>query len=100
MKIIDKLLKTIKESKGVGTAKGKYIDYKEAHALQYNYMKGLFIMDPRKLADNVNALVQDKEQWENSQGQYKDYALVGGYMTSKVMMGATGTGLLTGTGIC
>lgn len=102
MKLLKKAVKFVKESKGLGTAKGKLIDYKEVHGLQYNFMKGLFIMDPRKLMNEVNALHQDKEQWEASEGQYKDYALTGGYMAGKMFIGGTGSALITfsGTGLC
>lgn len=100
MSLLKKAYNFIKESKGPVTAKGKLIDYKEAHAIQYNFMKGLFTLDPRKLMEDVNALYQDKQQWEDSEGQYQDYALVGGYMTSKMFVGGLGTGIMTSTGIC
>ena len=84
--MLNKLVKWIKASKGVGTAKGKIIDYREAHRLQYGFLKGLAIFGPRKLAQNMNVLHMDPEQWENSEGQYIDTMMVVGYSSKYAVL--------------
>ena len=84
--MLKKLVNWIKASKGVGTAKGKLIDYREAHRLQYGFLKGLAIFGPRKLARNMNVLHMDPEQWEDSEGQYIDTMMVTGYASKYIVL--------------
>lgn len=86
MKIIKKIKNVIVQSGGIATAKGKLIDYGEAHVLQYNFFRGTAIMDPRKLVKSLNAPKQDFEDWENSEGQYADSFLIGGYLFGKLFI--------------
>ena len=78
--MIQKVLEVIKQSKGVATAKGKYIDYREAHKLQYAFMQGLVTIRPSQAVKRVKANNLKFIEWEDSEGQYYDYAFLAGYV--------------------
>lgn len=84
MKVLRKLLKAVKDSKGPATAKGKYIDYREAHKLQYAFFKGASIISPFALRNEIQARKMGFKAWEDSEGQYHDTALAAGYILSKL----------------
>jgi len=90
MKILNEILKGVKESKGFLTAKDKYVDYREAHRLQYGFLKGIATVRPDTLGKRMNVLHMNPDQWEQSEGQYIDTMMVVGYTSKYAMATAYG----------
>jgi len=81
----------VKRSKGPATAKGKLVDYKEAHTLQYGFFKGLVTVRPSSYKKSLKANNMALDVWEASEGQYHDTALTAGFITNKILLaGASG----------
>lgn len=98
--MLNRLKEWLRNYKGVASAKGKYVDYKEAHSLQYSFFRGFRIMRPSKLMESLEAPRQEFGEWEAGEGQYKDTSLVVGYVVSKVLIaGGSGFGLLSFLGL-
>jgi len=93
--MLQKLKEWVLNYKGFLSAKGRYIDYKEAHSMQYAFMKGFSIGRPSKLMENLEAPRMEFGEWEKGEGQYKDYTLVAGYVASKLLIGGLGSGVLS-----
>ena len=86
MKLLNKVKNFIKSSKGPVTAKGKLVDYKEAHTLQYGFIKGLTIVRPKTLRNSIRASRMAFRVWESSEGQYYDYSLLAGFIVQKIVV--------------
>lgn len=70
------ILEKIKASKGFMTAKGAYINYREAHKIQYGIVLGLMIMRPGKLQDRIRANDLDFLEWESTNSHYVDKSML------------------------
>lgn len=86
------ILDKIRESKGVATAKGKLIDYGEAHALQYAFFRGFVTIRWSSYRSKIKANDMALDVWEASEGQYQDTALTVGYIANKVFLGGLAYG--------
>jgi hypothetical protein len=80
------LKQKIIESKGLGTAKGKLIDYREAHRIQYGIILGLTIFRPKKLIEKSKANKTKFLEWEAQELQYQDQAMVYTYILKIIIL--------------
>lgn len=88
--MINNIKNKIKKSKGILTSKDKYIDYREAHRLQYGFLKGFATVRPDTLGKRMNVLHMNPDQWEQSEGQYIDTMMVIGYTSKYVLISVYG----------
>lgn len=79
-KIVKSPLQTLKDSKGVMTAKGVYINYREAHKCQYGFFKGFATFRPSKLTSKIEANRMSFSEYESENKHYSDTCMVAGYM--------------------
>lgn len=83
--MINDILKKLKKYKGVLSAKDRYINYREAHRLQYGFFKGLVTVRPDKVSKHINAVQMDFLEYEDQNKHYEDTAFIVGY-TSKYIL--------------
>jgi len=74
--LIKSIAKKIKASKGFMTAKGKLINYREAHRIQYGIVLGLITFRPRKIIERTEAHQLDFLEWEKGNIHYQDQAML------------------------
>lgn len=80
MKWFKDKLEWIKKSKGFLTARGKWINYREAHKLQYGFILGIIIFRPSKLQDRIRANDLEFLEFESSNSHYVDLMMLSTYI--------------------
>lgn len=83
---LKELGRIIKESDGVMTAKGKWIDYREAHKLQYGIVLGLVTFRLSKLQKRIYASEMDFLEWESNNKHYTDKAMLITYILKWIVL--------------
>ena len=84
--MIKDILKKLKKYKGVLSAKDRYINYREAHRLQYGFFKGLFTFRPDKAVKHINANDMDFLEYEGNNKHYEDTAFTIGYTSKYILL--------------
>lgn len=97
--ILKQIIKRVKNYKGVASAKGKILDYEEAHALQYHFFRGFKIIRFSTLRKEIK-MTDSVDKWERLEAQYINSALTAGYVFSKMLGGGTVLGFTVFSGTC